>query len=179
VRAAALDPAAFTSFLEMALRLMARFSSPGSLVLDWRHMAELLAAARANVLEMLNLCIWTKPNAGMGSFCRSQHELVFVFKAEQGAYRSNVQLSRYGRNQTNVWAYAGGPGFGRAGEEGHLAALHPTVKPIAMVADAILDSLRLRENCALTTWPAPEWRKRGNDSFPTSEKSLVAERILP
>jgi DNA modification methylase len=131
-----MDLAASTSFLETALRLMARFSSPGSLVyscMDWRHMAELLAAARANVLEMLNLCIWTKPNGGMGSFCRSQHELVFVFKAGQGAYRNNVQLGRYGRNQTNVWAYAGGPGFGRAGEEGHFAALHPTVKPIAMV----------------------------------------------
>lgn len=91
---------------------------------------------------MLNLRIWTKPNAGMGSFCRSQHELVFAFKAGHGAHRNNVQLGRYGRNRTNVWAYAGGPGFGRAGEEGHLAALHPTVKPIAMVADAILDSSR-------------------------------------
>ena len=140
-----MDPAAFTSFLETALDLMVRFGHPGSLVyacMDWRHMAELLAAARANVLEMLNLCIWTKPNAGMGSFYRSQHELVFVFKAGQGVHRNNVQLGRYGRNRTNVWAYAGGLGFGRAGEEGHLAALHPTVKPIAMVADAILDSSR-------------------------------------
>ena len=78
----------------------------------------------------------------MGSFYRSQHELVLVFKAGAGPYRNNVQLGRYGRNRTNVWAYSSGPGFGRAGEEGQLSALHPTVKPVAMVADAILDSSR-------------------------------------
>jgi DNA modification methylase len=110
--------------------------------MDWRHIGELLAAARANALKTINLCVWTKPNAGMGSFYRSQHELVFVFKSGAGPYRNNVQLGRYGRNRTNVWAYSSGPGFGRAGEEGQLSALHPTVKPVAMVADAILDSSR-------------------------------------
>jgi DNA modification methylase len=110
--------------------------------MDWRHLGELLAAARANALKTINLCVWTKPNAGMGSFYRSQHELVFVFKSDVGPYRNNVQLGRYGRNRTNVWAYSSGPGFGRAGEEGQLSALHPTVKPVAMVADAILDSSR-------------------------------------
>ena len=87
---------------------------------------------------MLNLCVWTKPNAGMGSLYRSQHELVFVFKLGSGRHRNNIQLGADGRNRTNVWAYAVGPGFGRVGEEGHLAALHPTVKPTAMIADAIL-----------------------------------------
>ena len=67
---------------------------------------------------------------------------MFVFKLGSGGHRNNIQLGAYGRNRTNVWAYAVGPAFGRAGEEGHLAALHPTVKPTTMIADAILDVTR-------------------------------------
>jgi DNA modification methylase len=140
-----MDSAAFTRFLETALGLVKRHAFPGSVAyvcLDWRHIEDLLAAARAHGLKMLNICVWTKPNGGMGSFYRSQHELVFVFKLGCGAHCNNIQLGRYGRNRTNVWPYANGPGFGRAGEEGRLAALHPTIKPVAMVADAILDSSR-------------------------------------
>jgi DNA modification methylase len=140
-----MDSAAFTRFLATALGLVKRHTRPGSLLyicMDWRHIAELLAAARAHDLQMVNLCIWTKPNGGMGSFYRSQHELVFVFRIGQGPHCNNVQLGRYGRNRSNIWAYAASPGFGRAGEEGHLATLHPTVKPIAMIADTILDSSR-------------------------------------
>jgi DNA modification methylase len=139
------DAAAFTKFLETSLRHMAAFSRSGAVhyvCMDWRHAAELLIASRAAGFVMLNLCVWTKPNAGMGSFYRSQHELVFVLKAGSGRHQNNVQLGRQGRNRSDVWAYAAGPGFGRAGEEGHLAALHPTIKPVAMVADAILDSSR-------------------------------------
>jgi DNA modification methylase len=145
VAAGEMTSESFTNFLATALGLMARSSHSGSLAyvcMDWRHISELLVATRANCLEMLNLCIWTKPNAGMGSLYRSQHELVFVFKAGPDAHRNNVQLGRYGRNRSNVWAYASGPGFGRPGDEGRLAALHPTGKPVAMVADAILDSTR-------------------------------------
>jgi len=140
-----MDSAAFTKFLETALRHMAAFSRSGAVhyvCIDWRHTAEMLSASRAAGFDMLNLCVWTKPNAGLGSFYRSQHELVFVLKAGSGSHQNNIQLGRQGRNRTNVWAYATGPAFGRAGEEGHLAALHPTVKPVAMVADAILDSSR-------------------------------------
>ncbi|MDB5652261.1 MAG: modification methylase [Hyphomicrobiales bacterium] len=140
-----MDPIAFTGFLNTFLDLAVRFSHAGGLVyvcMDWRHLPELLAASSAVKLETLNLCVWTKPAAGMGSFYRSQHELVYVFRNGAERHRNNVQLGRHGRNRTNVWPYAAGPGFGRAGEEGHLAALHPTVKPIAMVADAILDCSR-------------------------------------
>jgi DNA modification methylase len=140
-----LDAAAFTKFLETSMRHAAGFSRAGAVhyvCMDWRHAPELFVASRAAGFGMLNLCVWTKPNAGLGSFYRSQHELVFVFKAGTGRHQNNVQLGRQGRTRTNVWAYAAGPGFGRAGEEGHLAALHPTVKPVAMVADAILDSSR-------------------------------------
>ena len=140
-----MTPEAFTEFLTVALERMKASSHPGSVAfvcMDWRHIGELLDAARSTSLDMLNLCVWTKPNAGMGSFYRSQHELVFALKLGPGRHRNNVQLGAYGRNRTNVWAYAVGPGFGRAGEEGHLAALHPTVRPTAMIADAILDVTR-------------------------------------
>jgi DNA modification methylase len=140
-----MDSAAFTRFLKTSLRHMAVFSRSGAVLyvcMNWQHTPELLDASRVAGLDMLNLCVWTKPNAGLGSFYRSQHELVFVLKAGSGKHRNNVQRGRQGRNRTNVWPYAGGPAFGRAGEEGHLTALHPTVKPIAMVADALLDSSR-------------------------------------
>jgi DNA modification methylase len=136
---------AFTEFLTAAVARMKESSHPDSVAfvcMDWRHIRELLEAARSTLLDMLNLCVWTKPNAGMGSLYRSQHELVFVFKLGSGGHRNNIQLGAYGRNRTNVWAYAVGPAFGRAGEEGHLAALHPTVKPTTMIADAILDVTR-------------------------------------
>ena len=136
---------AFTEFLSAALARMKESSHPGSVAyvcMDWRHIGELLEAARSTSLDMLNLCVWTKPNAGMGGFYRSQHELVFALKLGSGHHRNNVQLGLYGRNRTDVWAYAVGPGFGQPGEEGHLAALHPTVKPTAMIADAVLDVTR-------------------------------------
>ena len=140
-----MTPEAFTEFLTSALGRMRASSHPGSpafICMDWRHLPELLAAARHASLDMLNVCVWTKPNAGMGSLYRSQHELVLVFKLGSGRHRNNVQLGANGRNRSNVWAYAVGPGFGRAGEEGRLAALHSTVKPTAMIADAILDVTR-------------------------------------
>jgi hypothetical protein len=127
-----MTPKAFTEFLVVALDRMKGSCHPGSpafIGMDWRHLSELLAAAGSASLEMLNLCVWTKPNAGMGSLYRSQHELVLVFKLGPGRHRNNVKLGAYGRHRSNVWAYSVGPGFGRAGEEGRLAALHPTVKP--------------------------------------------------
>jgi DNA modification methylase len=81
-----------------------------------------------------------KDNAGMGSLYRSQHELVFVFKHGTAPHRNNIELGRFGRYRTNVWRYPGVNSFGRASEEGNLLALHPTVKPVALVADAMLDA---------------------------------------
>jgi DNA modification methylase len=102
-------------------------------------MGELLAAGREAYTELKNLCVWTKDNGGMGSLYRSQHELVFVFKHGHAAHRNNVQLGQYGRNRSNVWRFPGANSFARQTDEGNLLALHPTVKPVAMVADAILD----------------------------------------
>ena len=137
-----MDRSEFTAFLGQALRNLAAFSCDGSIhfiCIDWRHLEELLAAGRDAYGELKNLCVWVKDNGGMGSLYRSQHELVFVFKKDRSAHRNNVQLGQFGRNRSNVWNYPGANSFARRGEEGNLLALHPTVKPVAMVADAILD----------------------------------------
>jgi DNA modification methylase len=137
-----MDRTEFTGFLGRACRNLAAFSLEGSLhylCMDWRHIEELLAAGREVYDELKNLCIWVKDNGGMGALYRSQHELVFVFKHGRIGHHNNVQLGRFGRNRSNVWRYPGGNSFPRRGEEGNLLALHPTVKPVAMVADAILD----------------------------------------
>lgn len=132
----------YTLFLAVALKNLAQFSADGSVhyvCMDWRHQLELLTAAREAYSELLNLCVWVKSNAGMGSLYRSQHELVYVFKNGTAPHRNNIQLGRYGRNRTNVWTYPGATSFGRHGEEGNLLTLHPTIKPAALIADAILD----------------------------------------
>jgi hypothetical protein len=81
--------------------------------------------------------VWSKSNAGMGSLYRSQHELVFVFKSGSAPHINNVELGRFGRNRTNIWNYPGLNTFGN--DRDAELAMHPTVKPVAMVADAILD----------------------------------------
>jgi DNA modification methylase len=137
-----MDRTEFTAFLGQAIRNLAAFSVDGSLhylCMDWRHIGELLAAGRDVYGELKNLVVWVKDNAGMGALYRSQHELVFVFKRGRQGHRNNVQLGQFGRNRSNIWRYPGARSFARRGEEGNLLALHPTVKPVAMVADAILD----------------------------------------
>ncbi len=131
---------AFTDFLTAAMAQLASNSADGSVhfvCMDWRHLRELLAAADGVYSKLLNLCVWAKTNGGMGSLYRSQHELVFVFKNGSGRHINHVELGRHGRNRTNVWAYPGANAFGAA--RAHDLALHPTVKPVEMVADAMLD----------------------------------------
>ncbi len=137
-----MSEAEFVSFLSNSLRLMRNLSASSSvhfICIDWRHVSELLAAGKQNYDEFLNLCVWVKNSGGMGSFYRSQHELVLVFRKGNGPHRNNIQLGQFGRNRTNVWQYPGIQTLSKQSEEGNLLALHPTVKPIAMVADAILD----------------------------------------
>ena len=132
----------FTNFLQSAMTLIAHHSQDGSLhfvCMDWRHLSEVLTAGQAVYSELKNLCVWAKDNAGMGSLYRSQHELVLVYKSGRGGHRNNVELGRHGRHRSNIWRYAGVNSFGRNSEEGNLLNLHPTVKPVALVADAILD----------------------------------------
>ncbi len=132
----------FTCFLATACTLLASHSKLGSLhylCMDWRHMMELQAAARSAYKELKNVCVWVKSNGGMGSLYRSRHELVFVFKNGAVPHRNNVSLGRHGRNRTNVWQYPGVSSFGHNDRERDLLSLHPTVKPVALIADAILD----------------------------------------
>ena len=135
--------AEFTAFLEIALGHHAAHSRNGALhfvCMDWRHSAELLAASRSMYSECKNLCVWVKTNAGMGSLYRSKHELVHVFKVGTAPHINNVELGRHGRYRTNVWEYAGANTFGDDRDEA--LAMHPTVKPVQLVADAILDCSR-------------------------------------
>jgi len=132
----------FRQFLTRALGRVAASSRIPSVIyvcIDWRHMGELLAAGCAAHLDLLNVCVWTKDNAGMGSLYRSQHEMVFVFRNGKSSHRNNIQLGRFGRSRSNVWNYPGANTFARNTSEGNLLALHPTVKPVALVADAIMD----------------------------------------
>lgn len=138
-----MSEAEFTSFLDTALGHHAAHSSNGALhfvCMDWRHVGELLAAGRSLYSELKNLCIWLKSNAGMGSLYRSQHELICVFKVGTGPHINNIELGRHGRTRTNVWKYGGINTFGA--DRDKALAMHPTVKPVRLVADAILDCSR-------------------------------------
>ena len=131
---------AFEAFLSSVFKRLVSASRKGSVhfvCMDWRHLGEIQAAGEANYESLQNLCVWAKTNGGMGSLYRSRHELVFVFKNGKEAYVNNVELGRHGRNRTNVWEYPGANAFG----EGRLNDLkaHPTVKPTALIADAIKD----------------------------------------
>jgi DNA modification methylase len=132
----------FTDFLSRICLHLKRFSQSGAinfLCMDWRHASEMLEAGSSIYPELKNICVWVKHNAGMGSFYRSQHEFIFAFKVGGASHRNNIQLGRHGRNRTNVWSYRAANDFGRPTDEGYLIHMHPTVKPVAMVADAILD----------------------------------------
>ena len=134
----------FTDFLVKALIVLANVCGQGSLhylFMDWRHLRELLAAVDAVFSEQLNLCVWAKTNGGMGSFYRSQHELVVVAKKGTAPHINNIQLGAHGRYRTNLWRYAGMNTFGSDREE--CLAAHPTVKPLKMIADIILDASKL------------------------------------
>jgi len=136
-------PAEFTDFLRSVFGHLVSFSQDGAIAficMDWRHLSEMLAAGAKTFTELKNLCVWSKTNAGMGSLYRSQHELVFVFKAGTALHINHVELGKHGRYRTNVWTYAGTNTF-RHGRAEDLAA-HPTVKPAALVADALLDCSR-------------------------------------
>jgi DNA modification methylase len=135
-----MSEADFTQFLSTFLGLAKAHACDGAILfvfMDWRHLFELTVAGRENALELKNLIVWAKDNAGMGSFYRSKHELCFVFKSGEAPHINTFELGQHGRYRTNVWEYAGVNTF-RAGRADDLA-MHPTVKPTAMMADAIRD----------------------------------------
>ena len=132
--------AQFTAFLKESISAALSTCAAEALIyvcMDWRHITELSEAYQALGLTLLNLAVWVKTNAGMGSLYRSQHELVFILKKGHASHANNVELGRHGRYRTNVWQYAGMNAFGKEREAA--LAVHPTVKPIALVMDAIKD----------------------------------------
>jgi DNA modification methylase len=135
----------YIAFLKTVLGHLTSFSADGSIhfvCMDWRHCFELLSAGRTAYAELKNLCVWAKRNGGMGSLYRSQYELIFVFKNGAAPHVNNVELGKHGRNRTNVWQY---PGLNSFGEERlEELKMHLTVKPVALVADAILDCSKRR-----------------------------------
>ena len=132
--------AEFINFLLIIFMHLKNFSGDGSIhfiCMDWRHQYEILIAGREVYTEQKNLCVWNKDNAGMGSFYRSKHELIFVFKNGKEKHRNNFELGQHGRYRTNVWDYAGYNSF--SSKRNECLEYHPTVKPVGMIADAIMD----------------------------------------
>lgn len=134
----------FTAFLEEVFLNEAQVSMNGAIhfqCMDWRHMGEMLEAGEAVYSGLQNMCVWVKDNAGMGSFYRSQHELVFVWKVGTEPHLNTVELGRNGRYRTNTWNY---PAASKTGANSDLA-MHPTVKPVPMIMDAIKDTSKRGE----------------------------------
>jgi len=135
-----MSPRQYTRFLASAFALAAKYSVNGSIHFvcsDWRHLREMLDAGEEVYSQLKNLAVWTKSNVGQGSFYRSQHELVFIWKNGHAPHRNNFALGQHGRTRSNVWSYAGVNTF-RSGRLEDLTS-HPTVKPVKLVADAIRD----------------------------------------
>lgn len=135
-----MSPAEFTSFLSHIFGKLRTFSEDGAMhfiCMDWRHIMEIQNASLQTGYEAKALCVWVKDNGGMGSLYRSRHELVFVYKSGKSSHINNIALGKHGRYRTNVWEYPGINSL-RPGRTDELA-MHPTVKPVALVADAIKD----------------------------------------
>jgi DNA modification methylase len=138
-----MNTAEFRTFLSETLGAAAKVSRDGAVhfvCMDWRHMHDVTEVCADIYDSLLNLCIWNKSNAGMGSLYRSKHELVFVYRVGSAPHFNAVELGKHGRNRTNVWDYASVNSM--AGSRREDLALHPTVKPVALVADAIQDVTR-------------------------------------
>ena len=139
-----MSPAQFTEFLRVAFENAAAVSVDGAIhyqCMDWRHVVEMMDAGIAVYSKLLNMCVWVKDNGGMGTFYRSQHELIFVWKVGDGPHLNTVELGKHGRYRTNVWNCRGASKTGAGAELG----LHPTVKPAALMMDAMKDASKRGE----------------------------------
>ena len=140
----------FTEFLGSVMKQLCAYSTSGSihyLFMDWRHMQEMLAAGNSQYSELKNLCVWVKDRPGMGTFYRSQHELVFVFKHGDDPHQNNFKLGEHGRTRSNVWCFPSVRGLNpdEGDPDGDALKLHPTIKPVRLIEEAILDCSRRGE----------------------------------
>ncbi len=140
----------FTEFLGSVMKQLCAYSTSGSihyLFMDWRHMQEMLAAGNSYYSDLKNLCVWVKDRPGMGTFYRSQHELVFVFKHSDDPHQNNFKLGEHGRTRSNVWHFPSVRGLNP--NDGDPASdalkLHPTIKPVQLIEESILDCSRRGE----------------------------------
>lgn len=146
-----MSPDQFTALLGSVMGLLCRYSVTGSihfLFMDWRHAREILSAGLEHYDALKNLCVWVKDRPGMGSFYRSQHELVFVFKNGDTPHQNNFELGQFGRTRSNVWHFPGVRRFDSddGDPDGDEALkLHPTVKPVKLIEEAVLDCSRRGE----------------------------------
>jgi DNA modification methylase len=143
-----LSPSAFTDFLKTAMGHAHGWSTPGSVhhwAMDWRHVVEIGTAGQATYERFLNVAVWAKNRPGMGSYLRSQHELFFIFAKGGAPARNNIQLGRFGRSRSNVWSYPSAASLAKTAEEGNPLSFHPTVKPLALICDILLDSTVKRD----------------------------------
>ncbi|MFZ1741710.1 MAG: DNA methyltransferase [Pontixanthobacter sp.] len=141
-----MSEAEFRGFLSDTLGACAKVSREGAVhfvCMDWRHMNDVTASVNDIYGDLLNICVWNKSNAGMGSLYRSKHEMVFVYRVGGAPHVNNVELGKHGRNRTNVWDYPSVNSM--RGSRREDLELHPTVKPVAMVADAYQDVTRQGE----------------------------------
>ncbi len=135
----------FDAFLEAFMANSVAHSVDGSLhyvFIDWRHVYNVIGAGRKHYSELKNICVWAKLNGGMGAMYRSQHEMVVLFKSGTAPHINTIQLGKYGRYRTNVWSFAGVNSFGKQQED---LKMHPTVKPVAMLVEAIKDCTRRKQ----------------------------------
>lgn len=138
-----MNEAEFQTFMLQACHRMAEFSQDGALsylFMDWRNIHGLLGACREAYDALVNLCVWVKPQGGMGSFYRSAHELIAVVKKGKAPHQNNVHLGRFGRDRRNTFFYPGANAFLRSGEDAEFAGQHPTPKPVQMLADILMDA---------------------------------------
>ena len=143
-----MTPEAFTGFLGSVMGQLCRVSASGSihyLFMDWRHAREILDAGSKHYTDLKNLCVWVKDRPGMGSFYRSQHELIFVFKSGDSSHQNNFELGQHGRTRSNVWCYPSARSMTSDGgdpDRDEVLNLHPTIKPVKLIEEAILDCSR-------------------------------------
>ncbi len=138
-------PEQFNTILRDFMTQTVAYSVDGSLhyiFMDWRHVYNVIDVGQHLYSELKNICVWAKQNGGMGAMYRSQHEMVVLFKNGTAPHINTIQLGKYGRYRTNVWSYAGVNSFGKQQED---LKMHPTVKPVAMLVDAIKDCTRRKQ----------------------------------
>ncbi len=146
-----MTPEAFTGFLDSVMEQLCRVTVPGSihyLFMDWRHAREILDAGSKHYTELKNLCVWVKDRPGMGAFYRSQHELIFVFKNQDRPHQNNFDLGQHGRTRSNVWCYPSARSMRSDGgdpDRDEVLNLHPTIKPVKLIEEAILDCSQRRQ----------------------------------